>query len=111
MVKFELSSPKKKSSLLSFYHLFLPCLRFFYWQSRCDFEDILLEMDRILRPEGTVIFRDGVEELNAVSKISRGMRWNTKMMDHEEGPLVPEKILVAVKIYWVAAANSTATEE
>lgn len=81
------------------------------YRDKCDFEDILLEMDRLLRPEGTVIFRDGVEELNAVSKISRGMRWETKMMDHEEGPLVPEKILVAVKTYWVAAANSTATDE
>lgn len=81
------------------------------YRDKCDFEDILLEMDRILRPEGTVIFRDGVEELNAVSKISRGMRWETKMMDHEEGPLVPEKILVAVKKYWVAATNSTATDE
>lgn len=76
---------------------------------RCEFEDILLEMDRILRPEGTVIFRDEVDALNKVSKIARGMRWETKMMDHEDGPLVPEKILIAVKQYWVA--NGTSTDE
>ncbi|KZV53280.1 S-adenosyl-L-methionine-dependent methyltransferase superfamily protein [Dorcoceras hygrometricum] len=77
------------------------------YRDKCDFEDILLEMDRILRPEGSVIFRDGVEELNAVRILARGMRWETKLMDHEDGPLVPEKILVAVKTYWVASSNST----
>ncbi|KAL3817941.1 hypothetical protein ACJIZ3_003846 [Penstemon smallii] len=81
------------------------------YQDKCEFEDILLEMDRILRPEGSVIFRDGVEVLNKVMKIARGMRWETKMMDHEDGPLVPEKILVAVKQYWVGAANGTSSAE
>ncbi|KAG8374634.1 hypothetical protein BUALT_Bualt10G0016400 [Buddleja alternifolia] len=82
------------------------------YQDKCEFEDILLEMDRILRPEGLVIFRDEVEVLNKVMKIASGMRWDTKMMDHEDGPLVPEKILVAVKQYWVGgAANNTSNDE
>jgi len=68
----------------------------------CKLEDILLETDRILRPEGIVIFRDEVDVLNDVRKIVDGMRWDTKLMDHEDGPLVPEKILVATKQYWVA---------
>ncbi|CAA0838068.1 Probable methyltransferase PMT14 [Striga hermonthica] len=76
----------------------------------CQFEDILLEMDRILRPEGTVIFRDEVDVLNKVKKIAGGMRWDLKMVDHEDGPLVPYKILVAVKQYWVASSNSTSTD-
>lgn len=75
---------------------------------RCNFEDILLEMDRILRPEGAVIFRDEVDSLVKVKKLIGGMRWDTKMMDHEDGPLVPEKILVAVKQYWVS--NSTSAQ-
>lgn len=71
-------------------------------------EDILLEMDRILRPEGTVIIRDKVDVVNRVKKMASGMRWNTKMLDHEDGPLVPEKILIAVKRYWVGSgSNST----
>ncbi|CAI0448078.1 unnamed protein product [Linum tenue] len=77
---------------------------------RCNLEDILLEMDRILRPEGAVIIRDEVDVLIKVKKIIGGMRWDTKMMDHEDGPLVPEKILVAVKQYWVAGGNSTSTQ-
>lgn len=76
---------------------------------RCNTEDILLEMDRILRPEGAVILRDEVDVLNKVKKIAGGMRWDTKMMDHEDGPLVPEKILVVVKQYWVG--NSTSNDD
>ena len=67
-------------------------------------------MDRILRPEGAVIFRDEVDTLMKVKRIIGRMRWNTKMVDHEDGPLVPEKILVAVKQYWVADGNSTSTQ-
>lgn len=65
-----------------------------------------------MRPEGTVIFRDEVDVLNKVKKITEGMRWDTKMMDHEDGPLVPEKILVAVKQYWVGGTgNSTSSDQ
>jgi len=69
-------------------------------------EDILLEVDRILRPEGTIIIRDEVDVVNKVRKMSSGMRWNTKMLDHEDGPLVPEKILIAVKSYWVGSQSN-----
>lgn len=69
-----------------------------------------MEMDRILRPEGAVIVRDEVDVIIKVKKIASGMRWTVKLVDHEDGPLVPEKILVAVKQYWVADGNSTATE-
>ncbi|XVF10988.1 hypothetical protein REPUB_Repub07fG0230300 [Reevesia pubescens] len=85
---------------------------FSLYENKCSFEDILLEMDRILRPEGAVIFRDDVDVLNKVRKIVAGMRWDAKMMDHEDGPLVPEKILVAVKQYWVSGrGNSTSNDE
>lgn len=83
-------------------------LWFFPFQHRCDFEDILLEMDRILRPEGAVIFRDEVDVLVKVKRMIGGMRWDSKMIDHEDGPLVPEKVLVAVKQYWVG--NSTSSQ-
>ena len=72
---------------------------------RCSEEDILLEMDRILRPEGAVIFRDEVDALVNVRRLVGSMRWDVRMLDHENGPLVSEKILVAVKRYWVV--NST----
>ncbi|KAG1360788.1 putative HEAT repeat-containing protein 6 [Cocos nucifera] len=70
------------------------------YQDRCDITYILLEMDRILRPEGTVIFRDTVDVLVKVQATTKGMRWKSQIMDHESGPFNPEKILVAVKAYW-----------
>jgi hypothetical protein len=60
-------------------------------------------MDRILRPEGAVILRDSVEVLNKVRRTVTGMRWKSKLLDHEDGPLVAEKILIAVKDYWVGS--------
>ncbi|XP_057950334.1 probable methyltransferase PMT2 [Malania oleifera] len=80
---------------------------FSLYKDRCNMEDILLEMDRILRPEGAVIFRDEVDVLVKVKKTIGGMRWDAKMMDHEDGPLVSEKILVAVKQYWVGNSTSS----
>lgn len=79
-------------------------------ECRCNTEDILLEMDRILRPEGAVIIRDEVDVLIKVKKLIAGMRWSFKLVDHEDGPLVPEKVLIAVKQYWVTDGNSTSTQ-
>ena len=65
-------------------------------------------MDRILRPEGTVIFRDVVEVLVKVKSIADGMRWQSKIVDHETGPFYTEKILVATKNYWTADSKQKA---
>lgn len=62
-------------------------------------------MDRILRPEGTVIFRDVVEVLVKIKATTDGMRWESRILDHESGPFNPQKILVAVKSYWTAEAK------
>ncbi|KAK3036256.1 hypothetical protein RJ639_030798 [Escallonia herrerae] len=83
---------------------------FSLYKDKCSIEDILLEMDRILRPEGAVIIRDQADVLAKVKRTVAGMRWNTKMVDHEDGPLIPEKTLFAVKQYWVAGDyNSTSS--
>uniref|UniRef100_A0A453MRV1 Methyltransferase n=1 Tax=Aegilops tauschii subsp. strangulata TaxID=200361 RepID=A0A453MRV1_AEGTS len=75
---------------------------FSIYQDRCDITDILLEMDRILRPEGTAIIRDTVDMLTKVQAIAQRMRWDSRILDHEDGPFNPEKVLVAVKTYWTA---------
>lgn len=64
-------------------------------------------MDRILRPDGSVIIRDTVDVLTKVQVVTDRMRWNSKIMDHERGPFIPEKILVAVKTYRTSADAST----
>uniref|UniRef100_A0A0A9AC38 Methyltransferase n=1 Tax=Arundo donax TaxID=35708 RepID=A0A0A9AC38_ARUDO len=57
-------------------------------------------MDRILRPQGTVIIRDDVDMLLKVKGLADGMRWDSQIVDHEDGPFVREKILLVVKTYW-----------
>ena len=59
-------------------------------------------MDRILRPQGSVILRDDVDMLIKVKSIADAMQWDTRIADHEKGPLQREKILLAVKKYWTA---------
>ncbi|GAV69655.1 Methyltransf_29 domain-containing protein [Cephalotus follicularis] len=61
---------------------------------KCDITDILLEMYRILRPEGAVIIRDHVDIIVKVKSITDRMRWNSKILHTERGPFHPEKILL-----------------
>ncbi|KAJ4827222.1 hypothetical protein Tsubulata_034563 [Turnera subulata] len=75
---------------------------FTLYQGRCEMEDILLEMDRILRPEGSVIFRDDVDVLVKIKRITDGLNWDSLVVDHEDGPHQREKLLFAVKSYWTA---------
>lgn len=66
---------------------------FSMYQDRCDMVDILLEMDRILRPGGAVIIRDSVDALVKVKKITDRMRWQSQLAHNERGPFSAEKIL------------------
>ncbi|KAJ0962083.1 hypothetical protein J5N97_029911 [Dioscorea zingiberensis] len=80
---------------------------FTLYQDRCEMEDILLEMDRILRPEGSVIIRDDVDLLVKIKSITDGMRWDSQIVDHEDGPLQREKLLLVVKTYWTSSPDNS----
>jgi SAM-dependent methyltransferase len=79
---------------------------FSLYNDRCELEDILLEMDRVLRPEGSVIIRDDVDILVKVKSIINGLDWESQIVDHEDGPLEREKLLFAVKKYWTSPASN-----
>ncbi|VFQ75724.1 unnamed protein product [Cuscuta campestris] len=79
---------------------------FSLYQDRCEIEDIMLEMDRVLRPLGSVIIRDDVDVMGSVKSIADGLQWENRMGDHEDGPLVREKILIATKQYWTTPSSS-----
>ena len=70
-------------------------------------EDILLEMDRILRPEGSVILRDDVDISVTVKRVIDGMNWDSQIVGHEDGTLIREKLLFAVKLYWTAPPKTS----
>ncbi|CAM8973459.1 unnamed protein product [Rhodiola kirilowii] len=69
---------------------------------RCEMDDILLEMDRILRPEGSVIFRDDVDVIRTFRDLLESLNGTARLWIMNDGPLVREKLLFAVKRYWTA---------
>ncbi|KAH7659525.1 putative S-adenosyl-L-methionine-dependent methyltransferase protein [Dioscorea alata] len=66
-------------------------------KSRCHLVDIMVEMDRILRPEGTAVIRDMPDVIEKVGRIAHAIRWTYNIHDGEKEARGGEKILVATK--------------
>lgn len=70
----------------------------------CSTEDLLIEMDRILRPEGIVIIRDKLSVINYVRKFLTALKWDGWISEVEPRPdalsLNEERVLIAKKILW-----------
>ncbi|PIA49549.1 hypothetical protein AQUCO_01300384v1 [Aquilegia coerulea] len=69
-------------------------------KSRCNLVDLMVEMDRILRPEGTVIIRDSPDVLEKVAHIAHAIRWTTSVPAKEPESNGKERVLVATKKFW-----------
>ncbi|PHU29194.1 putative methyltransferase PMT13 [Capsicum chinense] len=67
---------------------------------RCSLVDLMVEIDRILRPEGTVIIRDSPEVIDKVERIAPAVRWTASIQEKEPESHGREKILVATKNFW-----------
>ncbi|CAI5471384.1 unnamed protein product [Closterium sp. Yama58-4] len=65
-------------------------------RERCEIADIVLEMDRLLRPGGTVIVRDQPGPLAVVAQAARAAQWSLAFFPPETKKS-PERILVATK--------------
>jgi tRNA1(Val) A37 N6-methylase TrmN6 len=63
---------------------------------RCNLENLVLEMDRILRPQGWAIFRDKVETLSEVQETLRSLHWEVRLSYEQQN----EQLLVAQKTFW-----------
>ncbi|CAO1942659.1 unnamed protein product, partial [Urochloa humidicola] len=61
---------------------------------KCGIIDILVEMDRILRPGGAAIVRDRADVVLKVKKDADRLRWHSRIVDTENGPMDPEKLLI-----------------
>ena len=70
----------------------------------CGVEDLLIEMDRILRPDGFVIIRDKPSTINYIRKFLTALRWDGWVSEVE--PRVDalssteERVLIARKKLW-----------
>lgn len=73
---------------------------------RCSLVDLMVEMDRILRPEGTVLIRDSPEVIDKVNHIAHAVRWTTAIHEGDSGSPETEKILVATKTMWKLSSES-----
>ncbi|XP_004509540.1 probable methyltransferase PMT21 [Cicer arietinum] len=69
---------------------------------RCEMKYMLLEMDRILRPGGYAIIRESSYFLDAITSISKGMRWECRKEDTEQSGDM-EKILICKKKLWYSS--------
>ncbi|CAI5474788.1 unnamed protein product [Closterium sp. Yama58-4] len=63
---------------------------------RCDITSVLLEMDRLLRPEGWAVFRDHARMGGSILNLAASFRWRLKFNKTEGG----EVLLAFQKGFW-----------
>ncbi|KAG6601470.1 putative methyltransferase PMT4, partial [Cucurbita argyrosperma subsp. sororia] len=63
--------------------------------SRCSMIELLVEMDRILRPEGWVILNDKVGAIEKVRMLATQIRWEARVIDFHSGS--DQRLLVCQK--------------
>ncbi|KAH7835810.1 hypothetical protein Vadar_030082 [Vaccinium darrowii] len=73
---------------------------------RCEMKHVLLEMDRILRPNGYAIVRETNYYVDAVAAIAKGMRWGCHKEETEKG-VKNEKILICQKKLWYSSNQNS----
>ncbi|ONK73387.1 uncharacterized protein A4U43_C04F30960 [Asparagus officinalis] len=75
-------------------------------RARCNLVDLMVEMDRILRPEGTAVIRDAPDIIEKVVRVARAIRWTVKVHESEPESRGGEKIVIATKKFWKLPSNS-----
>ncbi|GFZ16635.1 S-adenosyl-L-methionine-dependent methyltransferases superfamily protein [Actinidia rufa] len=73
---------------------------------RCGMKYVLLEMDRILRPNGYAIIRESSYFVDAVATIAKGMRWECRKEETEYG-VEKENILICQKKLWYSSYQTS----
>ncbi|KAI3694219.1 hypothetical protein L1987_77181 [Smallanthus sonchifolius] len=72
---------------------------------RCEMKYVLLEMDRILRPNGYTLIRESSFFVDGIATIAKGLRWDCHVEDTEDVNN-KEKILICQKKLWYSHQNS-----
>ncbi|CAN6333276.1 unnamed protein product [Urochloa humidicola] len=91
------STYPRSYDLLHAFHLFS------HYEGRnddCLLEDIMLEMDRIIRPQGFIIIRDEKNTLSRIIDLAPKFLWDvsTHMLENEENGT--EQVLICKKKFW-----------
>ncbi|KAJ9539411.1 hypothetical protein OSB04_032144 [Centaurea solstitialis] len=69
-------------------------------KKRCSIVDVVVEIDRLLRPEGTFVVRDSPEMIKKLDSVAHSVRWESTIHDTEPESHKNEQILVATKPLW-----------
>ncbi|KAL1809113.1 hypothetical protein ACET3Z_026103 [Daucus carota] len=72
---------------------------------RCDMKYVLLEMDRILRPNGYAIIRESSFFVDPIETIAKGLRWNCRKEATGDGG-AKDKLLICQKSLWYFKKSS-----
>lgn len=71
---------------------------------RCEMKYVLLEMDRILRPNGYVIIRESNYFIDSITTIAKSLRWGCQKHDTEYS-VENEKLLICQKKLWYSKST------
>lgn len=67
----------------------------------CQIEDIMLEVDRILRPLGFLIIRDDSATVSTLADIAPKFLWNTRVFSLEGDGNQGDVLLICQKKFWI----------
>ncbi|KAJ7959185.1 S-adenosyl-L-methionine-dependent methyltransferases superfamily protein [Quillaja saponaria] len=70
---------------------------FTFGRHKCNISTIMLEMDRMLRPGGSVYIRDSVSVIGGLQEIAMVMGWAPALHETSEGPHASWKVLICEK--------------
>ena len=65
--------------------------------------NVVMEMDRILRPDGWAIFRDKVQVLREVTDVVKSLHWDV-VLAYTQGD---EELLAVQKRFWRPSAEAS----
>ncbi|WZZ16602.1 hypothetical protein YC2023_109691 [Brassica napus] len=72
---------------------------------RCSLVSVIVEVDRILRPQGTFIVNDGMEKIGEIEKMMESLKWNVRMTHSRYG----EGVISVQKSWWRPTEVETIT--
>ncbi|KAL7592752.1 hypothetical protein Lser_V15G31651 [Lactuca serriola] len=75
-------------------------------KKRCNILDVMVEIDRLLRPEGTFVARDSPEMIKKLDRVARSIRWESTIHNTEPESHTNERVLVATKLLWTLSSSS-----
>ncbi|OIW15079.1 hypothetical protein TanjilG_08566 [Lupinus angustifolius] len=61
-------------------------------EKRCDIVDVIVEIDRVVRPEGYVLVQDSMEVMNKIGPILHSLHWSVTLYQNQ--------FLVGRKSFW-----------